>query len=42
MGEARKSPKRRVTNVQHLARVDDGHALVMTRGSVNLQTIALP
>jgi hypothetical protein len=31
-----------LTNVQHLARVDDGHALVMTRGSVNLQTIALP
>jgi len=31
-----------LTNVQHLARLDDGHALVMTRGSVNLQTIALP
>ncbi len=31
-----------LTNVQHLARVDDGHALVVTRGTVNLQTIALP
>ena len=31
-----------LTNVQHLARVDDGHALVVTRGSVSLQTIALP
>jgi len=31
-----------LTNIQHLARVDDGHALVVTRGSVSLQTIALP
>jgi hypothetical protein len=31
-----------LTNVQHLAPVDDGHALVVTRGTVNLQTIPLP
>jgi hypothetical protein len=31
-----------VTNVQHLAPVDDGHVLVVTKGSVSLQTIALP
>ena len=33
-----------LTNVRHLARVDDGHALVVSAppGSVNLQTIALP
>ena len=31
-----------LTNVQHLARVDDGHALVMTRSPANVQTIALP
>jgi len=31
-----------LTNVQHLAPVDAGHALVVTRGSVSLQTIALP
>ena len=31
-----------LTNVQHLASVDAGHALVVTRGSVSLQTIALP
>lgn len=31
-----------LTNVQHLAPVDNGHALVVTRGTVNLQTIALP
>jgi len=31
-----------LTNVQHLAAIDEGHALVVTRGAVNLQTIALP
>jgi hypothetical protein len=34
-----------LTNVQHLARVDDGHALIVSRaanGPVNLTTIALP
>ena len=33
-----------LTNVQHLAQVDDGHALVVSTasGAVNLQTIALP
>jgi hypothetical protein len=31
-----------VTNVQHLARMDDGHAVVSTRAPVNVQTIALP
>ena len=33
-----------LTNVRHLARVDDGHALVVsaTPGNTNLQTIALP
>ena len=33
-----------LTNVQHLAQVDDGHALVVSAasGAVNLQTIALP
>jgi hypothetical protein len=32
-----------LTNVQHLASVDDGHVLVVTKGlPVNLQTIALP
>ena len=35
-----------VTNVQHLAQIDDASALVLTAargaGPVNLQTIALP
>jgi len=33
-----------LTNVRHLAQVDDGHALVVsaTPGNTNLQTIALP
>jgi hypothetical protein len=33
-----------LTNVRHLAQVDEGHALVVsaTAGNTNLQTIALP
>jgi len=31
-----------LTNVQHLAPADEGHAVIVTRGSVSLQTIALP
>ena len=31
-----------LTNVQHLATVDEGHALIMTKGPASLQTIALP
>jgi len=31
-----------VSNVQHLAAVDDGHALVVTKAPVSVQTIALP
>src|SRR5205085_8732551 len=31
-----------LTNIQHLAPVDDGHVLVVSKAPVSVQTIALP